>query len=302
MVHRSALIDRNRLLVILGFATILGACAVGTARINQFEEFAQAGTRFADTVPPVLDEAFRVAVATDSLVLTQARVGLRSSEDRLKAIEQSNRNLAERIAILSDLKRQASLLGAYFVALQALAHTDAESSGMTEVASGIVGALGKLSPRIASAKIGGSPVSDFLAPVVSLTFTAFQSAALNRELRKNGATIERQLDLQQAALTAIADAMRAEFEIHAVAADRDSIVLPYVRDGTLPSDWAQRRADAFQRQTQLRSVDAAAKAAQSLRSSYVALVENRLDETNLTALLLDINSIVTLLEGVRGRQ
>lgn len=302
MVHRRVFINRSLFLVVLGFATVLGACAAGTARINQFEGFAQAGTRFADAVPPVLDEAFRLSVATDSLVLTQARVGLRSSEDRLKAIEQSNRNLAERIAILNDLKRQASLLGAYFVALQALAHADAESSGMTEVANGIVGALGKLSPGIANAKIGGSPVSDFLAPVVSLTFTAFQSAALNRELKKNGAIIERQLNLQQAALTATADAMRAELEIHAVAADRDSIVLPFVRDGTLPSDWTQRRTDAFQRQTQLRSVDAAAKAAQSLRSSYVALVENRLDETNLAALQQDINGIVTVLEGIRGRQ
>lgn len=302
MEHRRALIERNRFLVILVFAAVLGACATATVRINQFEGFAQAGTRFADTVPPVLDEAFRVSVATDSLVLTQARMGLRSSEDRLKAIEQSNRNLAERIAILNDLKRQASLLGAYFVALQALAHADADSSGMTEVASGIVGALGKLSPGIANAKIGGSPVSDFLAPVVSLTFTAFQSAALNHELKKNGAIIERQLNLQQAALTATADAMRAELEIHAAAADRDSIVLPFVRDGTLPSDWAQRRTDAFQRHIQLRSVDAAAKAAQNLRSSYVALVENRLDETHLTALQQDINGIVTVLEGVKARQ
>lgn len=301
-MHRRFPYRPVRLLVLVGFAISLGACAAETARINQFNTFAQAGSKFADAVPPVLDAAFAAAVETDSLVLLQARAGLSSQDDRLKAIEESTKSLSHRIAILNDLKRQTHLLRAYFVALQALAQTNAESSGMSDVADGLVGALGKVSPRIANATIGGSPISHLVAPAVSFAFTTYQSAVLNRQLRKNAATIERELDLQRAALTAIAAAMKADIQTQSAAADRNNIVLPFVRGGKLPSNWTQRRVDAFQRQVQTASVDAAAQAAQSLRMSFVALVENRLDDTGITALLQDIDAIVTFVEGMQGTQ
>lgn len=300
-MQRRLPVGPTRLLVV-GFAISLTACAVGAARINQFDKFAQAGIQFVDAIPPLLDEAFVATVTTDSLVLKQAREGLTPGEARLNKIEKSNENLSQRIGILNDLKRHASLLRAYFVALQALAQTDAESSGMTDVANGLVGALGKLHPRIANATIGGSPIKDLVAPAVSFGFTAYQSAVLNRELRKNAATIEKELNLQQAALTAIADAMKADLQTQFAALDRDAIVLPYARGKPLPSDWTQRRVDAFQRQLQIQSVEAAAKAAQNFRTSFVALVENRLDDTGITLLLRDINDIVTVIEALRGTQ
>lgn len=293
---------RSARFLVVGFAISLGACAAQAARINQFEQFAQAGSKFADAVPPVLDAAFVAAVETDSLVLLQARAELSSQDDRLNAIEESTTSLSHRIAILNDLKRQTYLLSAYFVALQTLAQTNAESSGMTDVADGLVGALGKVSPRIANATIGGSPISHLVAPAVSFAFTTYQSAVLNRQLRKNAATIERELDLQRAALTAIAAAMKADIRTQFAAADRKNIVLPFVRDGKLPSNWTQRRVDALQRQVQTHSAGAAAQAAQSLRMSFVALVENRLDDTGITVLLQDIDAIVTFVEGMQGTQ
>lgn len=300
-MQRSISVGPTRLLVV-GFAISLTACAVGAARINQFDKFTQAGIQFADAIPPLLDEAFVATVTTDSLVLKQTREGLAPGEARLNEIEKSNKNLSQRIGILNDLKRHASLLRAYFVALQALAQTDAESSGMTDVANGLVGALRKLHPRIANATIGESPIKDLVAPAVSFGFTAYQSAVLNRELRKNAATIEKELSLQQAALTAIADAMKADLQTLFAAANVDNIVLPFVRKGKLPSHWTQRRVDAFQRHLQMHSVDAAAKAAQSLRTSFVALVENRLDDTGIPLLRRDINDIVALVEAIHGAQ
>ena len=103
---------RSARLLVVGFLISLSACAAQTARINQFDKFAQAGSKFADAVPPVLDEAFVTAVKTDSLVLLQARAGLSSQDDRLNAIDESTKSLSQQIAILSDLKRQASLLRA----------------------------------------------------------------------------------------------------------------------------------------------------------------------------------------------
>lgn len=289
-------------LLIIGFAISLTACAVGKARVNQFDKFAHAGIQFTDAIPPLLDEAFLAAVTTDSLALKQGRTGLPSEEARLDAIEKSNDNLTKRIAILNDLKRHASLLRAYFAALQVLAQTDAESSGMTVVTNGLLTSLGKLHPQIANAKLGQSSIGDLVAPVTSFAFTAYQSGVLNRELRQNAETIDKELNLHQAALRAIADTMKADLQTQFAAIDRDAIVLPYARGKPLPSDWTQRRVDAFHRQLQMHSVDAAAKAAQSLRTSFVALVENRLDDTGIALLLRDINDIVALVEAIRGTQ
>lgn len=274
---------------------ILGSgCAATVARVTQFESFALAGTRFADAVPDVLDESFKTTVNTSSLVLVQARKGL-SDSARLEEIERNDSTIRQRLEFLNDLKRHAKLLRRYFVALQSLALTDAQSSGLTDVTSGLVSALGEISPNIASATVAGASISELVSPAATLAFAAFQSKVLEAELRRNALTVDRELSLQQAALTALSEAMRADLEAQFEVADRDKIALPYVRDGELPADWSQRRLEAFQRHIRLASVDAASQAAGDLRLSFVALVEDRLDRTMIGALLADINGIVTFL-------
>jgi len=288
-----------RMTVLVIVTMLCGACATTTQRLNQFDNFAQAGIAYADAVPAVLDESFRVTVASDSFALIQARPSLTGTA-RLESIEESNKSLVARIEILNGLKRHTQLLRMYFVSLQALAQIDSRSSGMNNVADGLVDALGKLDSGIANASVGGASVRTLLAPTVTFAFASYQSAALNSELSKNAATIEKELNLQQAMLKALADSMRADLEAKFAAEDRDKIELPYIRSGTLPANWNQRRLDAFQRQIRLNSIDAAWIAAQSLRTSFVALVENRLSDAGIAALIQDINDILTVVEDVRA--
>jgi hypothetical protein len=272
-------------------------CAAKAARASQFERFALAGTQFADAVQLVLDESFETKVATSSLVLVEARPNL-DRDQRLEAIEDDDTELRERLSILDDLKKHARILRGYFVALQTLAQTDAESSGLVDVTNGLVGALGGISPAIARATVGGQGIQDLIRPAVDFAFGSFQSRALERELRRNAPTVERELALQQAALTVIADAMRSDLEAQAEAEDRDRIHLPYVQEGTLPADWNERRLNSFRRRIRLSSVDAATQAVETIRSSFVALVENRLDDAAIGALIRDVTEIVTFVEGV----
>ena len=296
--HRSWI----RISVVLGLAVTLSACAGGTARVNQFGEFAQAGIKFADAVSPVLDEAFLASVKTDSHMLLEAREGLGTQNARRSALKMSNENLTTRYVILEELKTHVVLLREYFVALDALSQTSAESSGMTEVAGRVADALKATSSTIEGATIGDLPISDFVAPAVKLSFSSYQSAVLNRELQKNAPTIEREIALQEAALTAIAEAMKADLGTLYAAEDRDQIELPFILEDPLPSDWTDKRLEAFQRKVELEKVGDARKAARSLRVSFVALVENRLSDAGMMTLLEDIELMVTMIEGIRGAE
>lgn len=291
---------QNRMVMALALAlTVLGGCATGAARVGQFESLARAGIAFGEAIPAVLDEAFDAAVTTDSLVLTQARPGL-NRQERLAAIGDSGKALSERLAILDSLKRHAGVLRSYFLALQALAQTTAGSSGLTAATDGLVGELGALHPRIAGARIGNLPIGDVTGPVVELALGAYQNAVLEGELRRNGPAIRRELELQERALRVIADQMKADLEAVHAAQDRDAIVLPFVRDGTLPADWAGRRAESLRRRVAFKSVDAAAAAAANLRQSFVAVAEDRFGEVQLAALISDVNRLLGFVERTRA--
>lgn len=280
--------------VVLAVALGLVPSACATARVGQFDAFARAGIQFTNAVTPVVDEAFETAVATDTLLLLRAREDLTDSAERLERLQSSDEVLRRRLRILNDVQRHVALLKSYFVAIRALAQTD-EASGITTATQDLVGNLGQLNERISA---GIPRVNGFLGRGVSVAVSRFQSAALNRELQANADTIERELDLQRAALMAIGDQMRADLESQFAAQYSERVELPYSRDGVLSPDWSRRRMEAFRHQELLTSLGAAADAAHSLRVAYVALVEDRLDATGIQLLLDDIQRIITLAEDV----
>lgn len=284
-----------RLLSVLLIVVSASACA--SARISQFDKFALAGIKFTDSLPPVLDDSFRVAVETDSRILIETRRILSSEEDRLREIEASNENLGRRVTLLNDLKQHVRLLRSYFIAMMTLAKTD-EASGISDAAEGIVASLGALDGRISAASIGGLSVEEFIGQSASVAVSNFQSAALNRELRAHASAIDRELDILQAALTVLGSAMRADLEAQLAATERDEVIMPYVKSGTLPSDWNARRLEYFKRQLDISSVDSAADAARNLRLSFVALVENRLDDAGIALLLQDIDRVIIFAERI----
>ena len=279
---------------------LLALSACGSARVSQFDGFAAAGIKFTDTLPAVYDQSFETSVRTDSLVLREMRQKLPAGKDRLDEIGRSNKNLADRLAILGDLKAHATGLRAYFVALKALATTDA-ASGLTQATKDLAAGLGKLDANIAKATVGGLSISSFLSQAVPLAVAQYQSAALNTELKERAAVIERELNLQEAALAALAATMKSDLGVQLAVQERDEIVLPYARDGSLAGDWNEKRLEGFRRRLDLGVVDAAVNAAANLRLSYVALVENRLDEGSMALLIADINKLIALVEGVKAK-
>jgi hypothetical protein len=278
---------------------LIGGCASQQVRVDQFAAFAATGSAFTHAMDPVLTESFDATATTSALVLQQVRDDLPVT-DRLSALDQADTDLNDRLAILRDLKRHLGVLQSYFDALAALAATSAESSGTVGVAQGLVAALGKISPRIANASIGGTRIDSLIAPAVQFVFVSHQSKVLNDELSRHADSIDRELRLQQAALSALADAYTADLEVVAAKTYRDQVALPFAGTGRLPSDWAATRASLLQSTLDTSTVQAAADAAGRLRASFVALVENRLGSAGIAALQNDINAILDAIDKSRS--
>lgn len=300
MIQRDfqGMIGRKRLWLLI-VVLLASGCASQQVRVDQFAAFAATGSAFAQAMDPVLTESFDATATTSALVLQQVRDDLPVT-DRLSALDLADTDLNDRLAILRDLKRHLSVLQSYFDALAALAATSAESSGTVGVAQGLVAALGKISPRIANATIGGSRIGDLIGPAVQFAFVSHQSKVLNDELSRRADSIDRELQLQHAALSALADAYTADLEVVAAKTYRDQVALPFAGSGALRSDWANTRTELLQSTLNTSSIQAAADAASRLRASFVALVENRLSSAGIAALQTDINAILDAIDKSRA--
>lgn len=268
------------------------------ARLNQFQSFSQAGTAYAKAVGALLDQAGATAIDTDTLLLVKDRDAF-SVPERGQQILARNKLMRERLAILGALKRHAQLLQSYFEALGALAGSNAPS-GIGGAAEGVVKSLGALHPSIQNATIGKLPVSSFVGSIVQIAVAHFQAAALEQELKKNAQAIERELDLQEAALKAVAETLRTDLQVQLNQQETEGVVLPFAGANSLPSSWPQTRKETLQASLSLGSAAAAADAARKLKLSFIALAEGRAQAVDVPAMVSDINDILTLIEKVKG--
>jgi hypothetical protein len=237
---------RAGIVVWLGFT--LAACE--SARLNHLAEFAKSGIALTDSTAPLLDIAFRQAVMTNSAILTLNRADA-SQDARQAAILQDNESFRRRAQIFEDVKRHAKLLRAYFVAIGGLADTTGDTA-TGSMAKGLVEAMGEISPTIKLAKFGGMSVSGFFESVAPMAIGVFRSEALQSELRERGDAVVGEIELQQAFFETVAESMRSELQAEAAYAEYTQIVEPYLSDGSLPRDWAERRLASFARQIRWR--------------------------------------------------
>ncbi len=286
-------------------AALLAVAVAGcgtSARFAQFQKFSQAGVTYADTVPAILDEAFELALAVDSLVLTRTRNHL-TRPQRIRALSESTKALQERQQVFGEIRRHAVLLRTYFVALGQLAASDADS-GIPQATEGLVQSMQGLSGKLKDQTINFGnnikiPIDKFVGAIATIAVRSYRSAVLTRELRRNAQVIERELAIQEAAIQAVAEGMRDQVQLQINDEMLRQVARPYVNDGSLPSDWNARRLAIFKRNTTIAAADAAAKAAKNLRLSFIALVENRFDLASLNLLISDLNAVVSFVEKYR---
>ena len=276
-------------------ALILGLLAAGcttatdTARL---EAVTKAGIAYADKAGPLLDQAFELAAAVDSGALVAARRGL-SSEQRRDRLREFDAVMTERLKEYAAAKRHNDLLRAYFLALRSLLKPHGPKD-VGDAAKRLTTELGKLSPQFKKARMGDVSVLGLIEPATRITVSSFKSAALRQELEARGPTIERELALQEALVTALAQQVRADRAVLSARFRDDEVVEPYVSAARLPKTWPARRLRGLRGAGEVEAAQAAEKAIRSLRKAYVAAVEGRLDHTQAAELATTVEGFVEL--------
>jgi hypothetical protein len=280
------------------------ACA--SARLAQFDNFAQAGTAYAKVSQALLDEAGAAAIDADSETFRTIKAqndairdGPKKAPDELKKeLGRNSGELRKQLALLRDVGRHGRLLQSYFATLAAMADAKAPEA-LTAAAQGLVQSLGGLSPAIKNASLGGANVVDLIPPVTSFVVRRIQVRALERELAARSKIIERELAIQEAALMVIGNTLRADLQASLNVQETRDVVDPIGKQIELDESWVRRRREILQARVAAESADSAAGAATKLRKSFIALVENRPTGPSITEVLAEINSVLDLLEKVR---
>lgn len=281
----------SRLLAVLVAGVVAGGCTVATDTAR-LDAVARAGVAYTEKLPPLLDRAFELAAEVDSEALVEARGGL-SAERRREMLEEFDGLMAERLEQSVAARRHGDLLGSYFLALRSLLGPDGPK-GIGDAAKRLTAELGKLSPRLRKARMGDVSVSGLIEPAAAIVVASFKSAALRRELEARGATIERELALQEALVIALAGQVRADSEVVSARFRNDEVLEPYVSASRLPKTWPARRLRSLREPAGVEAARAAEQAIRSLRKAYVAAMEGRLDAARAAELATTVEGFVEL--------
>ncbi len=282
---------RIRLWMALVVASLATGCTVATDT-GRLAAVANAGIAYADTVPPLLERAYELAAAVDSAALVVARSGL-SAEQRWDSLREFDVAMTERLKEYVAAERHNELLRSYFLALRIVLKPDGPKE-IGAAAKRLTTELGKLSPRLKKARMGDVSVSGLIEPATRIAVASFRSAALRRELEARGPTIERELAVQEALVSALARQVRADREVLSTRFRSAEVVEPYVNAARLPRTWPARRLRSLRGAGDVEAARAAEQAIRSLRQAYVAALEGRLDSTRAAELATTVEGFVEL--------
>ena len=282
---------RIHLWMALVLASLATGCTVATDT-GRLTVVANAGIAYADKVPPLLERAYELAAAVDSAALVVARSGL-SAEQRRDRLREFDVAMTERLKEYVAAERHNELLRSYFLALRIVLKPDGPKE-IGVAAKRLTTELGKLSPRLKKARMGDVSVSGLIEPAARIAVASFRSAALRRELAARGPTIERELAVQEALVTALARQVRADREVLSTRFRSAEVVEPYVSAARLPRTWPARRLRSLRGGGDVEAARAAEQAIRSLRQAYVAALEGRLDSAQAAELATTVEGFVEL--------
>jgi len=284
-------------LLLAGVLPITSGCA--TTRLTQFHNFAQAGTAYVKASQVVLDEAGNAAIEADSLIAQKGRDGLRTADERREFIVAENQELRKRLLLLREIGRHGRLLQSYFETLAALADPTAPAT-LGTAAQGVFDSIGRLSPAIKNASLGGVRIQDHIPQATNFVVQVFKVKTLENELKARSKAIEREIALQEAAFTVISSTLETDLTAKLQVEETEDVIEPFAAAKDLPKSWGPRREEILRARVAASSARAAQDATAKLRESFVALVENRLSEPNIAGIITAINSMLDLTEQIKN--
>ncbi len=277
---------------------LLSSCV--SQQLNRFSGFADAGSSYCEAMHKLTREAGLIAIDADSELLLEDR-DLFSQDERREIYKERTQALEELLATLSSIRDHTSLLERYFTSLSQLSGTKSQSALNGQLES-VISSLRSIHPGLENASIGNASVKDFMGAASPMMISVFKQKKLGEELRKNGATIERELELQQALLTALTEQMKSDLELMLKMKDFQTVSQPFINAARMPDNWKEKRKEILTTYLMLDAADKARSAAGELKNAWLNLLGSSDGIPDFRLLFDDIGAMIDLVEMVRNNQ
>jgi len=275
---------RKQVPTLVAVFLILSGC--DSERLTQFGSFASAGSQYVQALHKVIEQAGSAMIASDSATLLVARKQAGTGD--AGAVAKDDQLLEEYLGNLQKLDYHATLLGSYFEAITNL--TNGKAAGSTaSAATGLLDSINSLNPSIEKTTFAGKSVKDYVKSGTNLVVAHFEVKALTEQLQKSAPVIDQALALQEAAITAIADQMKASLNATLEVQESTAVIDPYVKGP--PPSWNSDRESFLRTKITIDDVDHAKSAISQLHTAFRQLVENRNASIDLTTVLNEISKM-----------
>jgi hypothetical protein len=282
-----------RLALLAAAAVFLTAACAST--IPHAKKVASAGAAYGKATDTLIGAAEETSLDADSARLLSEAQGL-SREDR-RALLEKHAAAADLVAELEKLRKHSRLLTRYFEALGSLADDAVDTEAANQI-NGIADSLNSAGQSLAGSKLLSSAETDLISKAARLTVQAVRSAALSRELAARADTIDRELRIQQAFLTALRRKLQADLaSIAALGRERD-VTRPFL-EGSIADQraWIALRRSYILAPRSVEALSDASEAASKLRSAWKAFVAGGVDESTL---LSDLEAVMSFAESAKA--
>lgn len=286
-------------LAVLVLLTASVSCASG-ARLTQFQDFASAGTSYAQAMDALLEKSGEILIDTNSEKLLQSRALAPVNRSQFAEQDQAMRANLTQIRLL---QRQLQVLADYFTALSNLATSkapDAFAAEIDQTVPGLVGLYQSLH-RTTVSQTQEQGAEQVAKGVGELVVRGVQVRALNRELQARKQTIAQVLLLHEKLLQALQAQVTADLQFTTHRQYEKEVIAPFLDPNALTSpqdqqDWMTKRRQMLSQPVIVQELDSAINAAQALRQAWIKLLSRRLTAADLLAVEGEIQPILAGLD------
>ena len=270
------------------------------ATTEHASRLASAGSAYGKAVDALLAATEETAADADSARLLSEARGLPREERRV--LLEKHGTVSATISDLERLRRHGRLLTRYFEALGRLASNDADASA-ADATGDAAAALNRLGKELTDSTLLTSAERDLLSQTAALAVEGARRNAIERELKARAGLIDREIAVQQTLLDAVRRKLRADLEsVTALGKERD-VTRPFLDDAVSdPRGWIALRRGTLVTPPDTDALKSASDAASKLRSAWRAFAAGRIDETALSAMMADLETMVSYAEAVRKVQ
>ena len=285
-----------RLLLPALLLAALTGCA--TARVPQFQAFADAGTAYTQAVNGLITQVGSTAVNANSVKLLQNRA---LAPVAASDFQQQDQDMRDYLTELGHLQVQTTLLGSYFQALADLATSSAPESFSTEVQS-LATTLTGVTEEVRGTDIAQSAqIASAAGSVGGLVVKEVQGKELERELNARKDTIARILEIQEALLKVLSSQTEANTRFTTALTYDQQVVTPFMSGQVTTAtqqSWMTERYTLLSQPALVEQVNTAAQAAQSLQQAWNKLLSNDLTAAEVQAITTELAPVLASLDAL----